>query len=296
MPLYLRSINYTSLNGTITSIISNSSVLHCFLGRASCINYGMFIATSCVLLLPFYTCVLYQGLQKWWQKLSSSTAEVTSHSDNFAYHVSIMGLLGITGYMAVFCGIIQNELDLVNVGLKVCSLSWYGETCFHLLTCVEHYMAVLHAITYLRLRSQKTNLVGSISIGCVWLFCGGKQVFPLNKSIIVDLLLTIMSFTIISICSLTVLYVLIRPGPSDGRRRHVDKSKLRAFYTIVTILATLMLRLLWSIWAAYAYIVQKETVDCELIMSGCWINIPSNLVLPLLFLHRLKAKNERTTA
>lgn len=289
MLLYLRSIDDTSLNGTIPSIFSNHSVWNCFLGKTSCINYCMFVATSTVLLVPLYTCVLYQGLQKWWQKVSSSTAVKTSLSDNFAYHVSIMGLLCILGYLAVCCGIVQDQLNLVNIGLKVSSFSWYGETCFHLLTCLERYMAVVHPITYLRLRNEAANAVGSIIIGCVWLFCGGKQMVSLDKSIIVDVVLLIMSFTTASICSFTVLYVLIRPGPSDGGRRHVDKSKLRAFYTIVTILATLILRLLWNTCAAYAWAVQREKTDCALILSGCWVNLPSNFVLPLLFLHRLKA-------
>lgn len=296
MPLHFRSIDCKSPNATIPSIVSNRSVLDCFLGKTSCINYCMFVAISSVLLLPTYTCVLHQGLQKWRQKVSSSTAVKTSHSDNFAYHVSIMGLLGILGYLAVCCGIIQEQLDLINIGLKVCSFSWYGETCFHLLTCLEHHMAVVHSITYLRLRSEKANAVGGIVIGCVWLFCGGKQTFSLDQSIIADILLLIISFAIASICSFTVLVVLICPGPSDGRRQQVDKSKLRAFYTIVTILATLILRLLWNTCAAYAWAVQREKTDCALILSGCWVNLPSNFVLPLLFLQRLKAQQEQIIA
>lgn len=288
MPLYFRSIDYASLNGTTPSIISNHSVLQCLLGKTGCINNCTFFAMSSVLLFPLYTCVLYQGFQKWWHK-SSSTEVMASHSDNFAHHVSIMGLLSIAGYLAVCCGSAQNQLDLVYLGLKVCSFSWYGETCFHVLTCLEHYVAVVYPITYRRLWGEKANVVGSISIGCIWLFCGVKQTFLPSNLIIVDLLLVAMSFAITSVFSFTVLFVLMRPGPSDGRRRRVDKSKLRAFYTIVTILTTLILRFLWNTCIAYAWAYQRQKIDCAMVLSGCWINIPSSFVLPLLFLHRLKA-------
>lgn len=289
------SSDYASPNSTIPSIISSHSALDCFLGRTSCINYCMFFTTSSVLLLPIYACVLYRGLQRWWQKRSSSTAVMTSPSDSFAYHVSLMGVLSVTGYLAVCCGIIQGQVDLIDISLKVCSFSWYGETCFHLLTSLEHYMAVIHPITYLRLRDEKGDTVGSISIGCVWLLCGGKLIFfaSPHKAITVDLLLVIMSFTIVFFCSFTVLSALIRPGPGDGRRPRIDKSKLRAFYTIATILATLILRLLWNTCAAYTWAVQREKIDCALVLSGCWVNLPSSFVLPLLFLHRLRAKAER---
>lgn len=152
-------------------------------------------------------------------------------------------------------------------------------------------MAIIHPITYLRLRNEKGDTVGSISIGCVWLLCGGKLIFLAlpYKVIIVDLLLVIMSFTIIFFCGFSISCALIRPRPREGRRPCIDKSKLRAFFTITTILATLILRLLWNTFAAYTRAVQREKTDCALILSGCGFNLSSSFVLSLLFLHRLRA-------
>ncbi|KAJ4945170.1 hypothetical protein JOQ06_013706, partial [Pogonophryne albipinna] len=79
----------------------------------------------------------------------------------------------------------------------------YGESLFHVLTCLERYLAVVRPIIYLRLRNVQGVRIRNISIG------------------------------------LSVLCVLIRPGPGNGER--VDQSKQSAFYTVTAITAALWL-------------------------------------------------------
>lgn len=276
-----------SPNYTISSNTFNHSDMDCFMSRTGSVNYCTFLITNGILLLPFYILVLCLGLRRWWQRRSSSTAVLTSPSDSFTYHSVFMGLFGILGYLLVCSGISQGHIDLTLHGLTVCSFFWYGETLFHILTCLERYLAAVHPIIFLRIKREGGNKVGNISIGCIWLLCGGKQLMCLTveKAIIVDLVVVIISFTLVSFCSFSVLSVLIRPGPGDGGRQCADKSKLRAFYIIMAILIVLFLRLLWNFIIVFTFI-RLQNVECAVILFGCWFNFPSSFVLPLLFLHR----------
>lgn len=95
---------------------------------------------------------------------------------------------------------------------------------------------------------------------------------------------------VISFCSLSVLRVLMRPGPGEegGAGWQVDQSKLRAFYTIMAILGVLLFRFGGNLFtAALCVFVQiGETVKCGMLLSLFLSDVPSSLVLPLLFLQR----------
>lgn len=101
----------------------------------------------------------------------------------------------------------------------------------------------------------------------------------------VNFFLLILSIIISSFCSLSVIFVLIRPGPGKhgGNRERVVQSKKKA-YTIVAILGVLVLRFASGLVRGVLYIL--KSTDCELITSVVWINLPCSLVLPMLFLHR----------
>ncbi len=265
------------------------SGMYCLLTRPSSFIYIAFNITNILLLLPLCVFILYLGLQRWRQQRSTSTAAMASHSDSFTYHLVAMELIGVLGYILCCCGIYSNHSVILLVGYCLCSSTWYGEMFFHILTCVERYLAVVHPITYLSLRGERGIRIRNISIGCVWLLCfvAACRITFEGALIIMDSCLLIFSFIVIFFCSLSVLCVLIRPGPGEqgGDRKSVDQSKQRAFYTIVAILGVLMLKCVWNLtWVVLN--VSKKSSDCVVMMSGVWLNLPSSLVLPLLFLHR----------
>ncbi|KAF0028996.1 hypothetical protein F2P81_018101 [Scophthalmus maximus] len=97
---------------------------------------------------------------------------------------------------------------------------------------------------------------------------------------------SIFHLVVISFCRLSVLRVLIRPGPGErgGDRERVDRSKRRAFYTIIVMWALLVLRLSWNV--TWAVLQVRHSRDCVSLMSELWFNLPGSLVLLVMFLQR----------
>ncbi|XP_078020889.1 uncharacterized protein LOC144459930 [Epinephelus lanceolatus] len=275
---------------------SNDSILHsnfpvailCLFTRPGSLVYTALNITNILLLLPLCILVLYLGLQRWQRQRSTSTAAMTSHSDSFTYHMVAMQLIRVVGCTVCFCAIIWGHVITFYAGYFLRVFTWYGELCFHKLTCVERYLAVVHPVTYLSLRGERGMRIRNISIGCVWLFCvGAASLITEGNLVSVDFCLMTFSVIVIAFCSLSVLRVLIRPGPGEqgGDRERVDESKQRAFYTIVAILGVLLLKCFGSLFVVVFHTLGVN--ECVILtLVDHWFNLPSSLVLPLLFLHR----------
>ncbi|MED6252323.1 hypothetical protein ATANTOWER_010146 [Ataeniobius toweri] len=129
--------------------------------------------------------------------------------------------------------------------------------------------------------------IRNISICCVWLLCFARIGLFAKREVytIVDFFLLIISILVTMFCSVSVLRVLVRTGPGEKAREWVDQSKKKSFYTLVIILSVLLLRFVSSmVWTAlFLSMVNKE---CLILACLNWCNLPSSLVLPLLFLHK----------
>ncbi len=245
-----------------------------------------------ILLLPLFSLVLYIGLKRWRKQRSVATAAIISHSDVFTFNVVVLELIGVLGCCLYCSAVYSDDEFLILAGMNIFSDISPGENLFHLLTCVERYLAVVHPITYMRMRQRGGVRIRNISIVCVWLLCFGivglYQSF--NYYVIINGPLLIgISCIIVLFCSLSVLCVLIRPGPGDeGRnRKWVDESKLRVFQIITAIMGTLLMKFLSVIVAYVTYYSLISFFEvCLLTALLNWLSLPSSLVLPLLFLHR----------
>ncbi|XP_078020500.1 uncharacterized protein LOC144459764 [Epinephelus lanceolatus] len=278
------AVNSSSIN-SLHSILSLD--IYCYITRPSSLIFATYFFIHILLILSLCIFVLYLGLQRWRRQRSTSTAAKTSHSDIFTYHMVTMELIGVTGSILCCCGIILDDAYILYVGFIPWAFTWYGETFFHILTCVDRYLAVVHPFTYLSLKGERGIRIRNISTGCVWLLCcGATSLINENSSLIGDFCLLIFSMIIVSFCSFSVLYVLKRPGPGEqgGDRERVDQSKRRAFYTILAILGVLLLKCLSNlIWTVFHMFME---IECVITAVELWLNLPSSLVLPLLFLHR----------
>lgn len=200
-----------------------------------------------------------------------------------------METVAVLGYTVSFVGIFGNNFQILYAGTFMVFFVWHGELFFHVLTSVEHYLAVVHPIVFMRLRNKRGIRFRNLVTGSVWLLslAGMGFVSMGDFGVVLPLCLLILSVITVSFCSLSVLRVLVRPGPGDQRenRDKVDPSKQRALHTMVAILAVLLLKFAWDALWLEMY-SRRDTSICLILVSDFWFTLPSSLVLPVLFLHR----------
>ncbi|CAI5685980.1 unnamed protein product [Oreochromis niloticus] len=263
--------------------------MYCIISKPSSYIFRAFYITAIFLILPICILILQHGLQEW-RKKGSTFMEVLSHSDCFTYNIAIMDLFAVLACIFSYCGSVMKYLNMLFWAFFLYSVCWFGLIFFHMLTCLEHYMAAVHPITYLSLRKERWVRIRNISIGCIWLLCFALSGFTMIDDIIVSIVnfcFLTLSLIVSSFCSLSVLRVLIYSSPrQDGRnRKGIDQSKKRAFYTIVTILGMLLLTFVWDLNWSVVYITGGLN-GCMLMSWDALFNLPSNIFLPLLFLYR----------
>lgn len=254
-----------------------------------------FAFTSVLILLPLYIFILYKGVQQWRQQRSSTSM---SHSDVFTYHMVVIELLSVLGTILITVGA-YTELEWVTyTGVIILSMNYTGQLLFHVLTCGERYLAVVYPIIYMKLKNEKGIRIRNITIGCFWLLCitwGATLQMHTKKSFdFTHLFFMTLVLIFILMVNLSILWVLVRLGPrgEGGRRQHRDSSKLRLLFTTTAILGVVLLKIFWSI-SSIAVLDLGHTEDakmCSFTVSVVWINIPSSLVLPLLFLQKARKR------
>ncbi|KAL4007506.1 hypothetical protein ACER0C_001358 [Sarotherodon galilaeus] len=287
MPTNSSSSN-NSLSQPPSSLVMSNHLLYinCLTTRPGSFIYTAYLSFN-ILLFPLWILILYHGLQQWWRKRCTSSAVVMSHSDSFTYHVVIMELICNLGSIFTIYGINSYDSSVMFWGLPLITFTWLGETFFHILTSVERYLAVVYPITYVSLKYERGVRIRNICIGCIWLLCCVGAGLTEIVDLLVNLMfsLVVLCFIINSFCSLSVLYILICPGPGEQGANRERSVKLRAFYTIVAILGAQVARFVGGL--AWGVANMSGGVNaCIINVSNMWFNVPSTLVLPLLFLYR----------
>lgn len=248
-------------------------------------------------MLPLSNLIIWHGLQQW-IKYSSVSANV-SHSDCFTYHLVIMELVAVIGCMFCCSGIYIKDTSIVLIGDYLWCFSWFGETLFHTLTCVEHYLAVLQPIVYKNLRKGKGVKIRNNTICAVWLLCIAATCSMLSKLMIGNYLIWIVGLAVVTFCNLSVLSALIRPRPG-GKCTLIRKplhQKHRAIFTIAAILVVLTLRTITGLFWLIADVSKSRPQNqCLLMAFSMWLTLPSSLLLPLLYLSRALKRQYRNNA
>lgn len=257
---------------------------HCSQSRPALLVSIIYSSVRTVIVLPCAVAVLHLGRRR--RRRSSGP---TSHADAFTYNVVLFDLLFVAGFLLFLCGsfgLLQTKM----VGFYLSLVSFPGPVLLHIAACLERYLAVAHPVTYLALRRSGGTRIRDVVLVCVWVLCcgwsaGGTE--TLNPPFLPTFLLLGLALLIVTFSSLRVLRVLIRPKPGQGRRSG-QGSKLRAFQTMTAITGTMWMWFL-GVLVSLALSTDHSQVDgCVLLVCGYWFTLPSNLVLPLLFLHRAR--------
>ena len=284
------SVNYSS--STNFSLDVPRSPDSC-LGAEILITFSF---TNIIFLLPLSILVLNLGFQRWKQQRSVSSAVVMSFSDFFTYNMAVMELFGVFGCIMYICSKYFHLSWLAGMSTFMLIFPWSGQMCFPILTCLDRYVAVVYPITYRRLKQVAGLYIRNISTGFVWLQCFATVPFysltTNNRSVFLTTAVCLMSVLLIAVTfsSLSILHVLIRPRPGEVGRNgaRIDKSKRRAFHMIIIIMGVLWLRFGGALVCNVVLVSPGVSpgVQCVVGAAQVWFNVPSSLVLPLLFLHR----------
>uniref|UniRef100_A0AAV2KSA6 Uncharacterized protein n=1 Tax=Knipowitschia caucasica TaxID=637954 RepID=A0AAV2KSA6_KNICA len=121
---------------------------------------------SLVVILPLCVYVLHLGFKQWKSKKHDPSWFV-NYSDFFAYNVAVMELVGCAGYFALLF-IIFYDYEKSMVFYELGSFAWYGQFLFPVFTVLEHYVAVVHPMTYVSLKKGRGILIRNICSGLVW--------------------------------------------------------------------------------------------------------------------------------
>ncbi|KAF6714746.1 hypothetical protein FQA47_023469 [Oryzias melastigma] len=240
-----------------------------------------------LLLAPLFIYILVMGFQRWRKERLKSSSTPWSHMDVFTYNIAVLELFWVLASFLVFVAFCTHQLDLFRAANGIFCFALPGETLFHFLTCLERYLAVVHPVTYRRLRQARGVRIRNITVACVWMICFlmSVTVWTGSFAFVNNALVFFISVTF-CFCSASVLWVLIRPGPGEEGRSS-DPTKHRAFYTMVVVTGALSLKFLSMF---FAFIMQRFAENniffCLSEWSALWLSLPSSLVLPLLFLKK----------
>lgn len=275
------------LNLSSTSSVTNFTG-NCIMTTEGFIILTTFFAAQCLLLIPISVIIVSLGLLRGFQHCFSSIPVTLRHSDVFIYHMAAIELVGAPGCILIVYGIIQNQLSNLFKGYYMWSFAWYGETFFYILICMEHYLAVVHPVTYWNLQKGSGIKFRNITIGCVWLFNLGKIILLFLGQDTALLELYVMIFLLITLCFSFVSILLVLIGPvvgEHGKKRRFYQSKKRAFYYIIVIQAGLLTRCVLCLILVLFF---NGTVhfDCLSVLRTVWVNLPCSLTLPLLLTQR----------
>lgn len=279
-----------SVNASSSVPLTFNQIFPCYRMTGGTVIITLLAATSIFFLLPLYIFVLYLGFKRW-----QSTGTAVSHSDFFIYNVVLVELLSVLGFTIICCGLYSDLVSMARPGNYLLFIHFIGQLLFHILTCLERYLAVVHPITYVSLKNAKGIRMRNIAVGCSWLLCFSALGFLYiqnEAANVVSFTLAVLSLIVISFFSLSILCILIRPRPVEvgKRRQQVDQSKLRAFNTVMAILIVLLLKLIGNIIGIWVYASKNlnDATECAMWLCSLWSNVPSMLLLPLLYLMRQK--------
>lgn len=296
-----------SVNCSSSNDASYSSFVFCFVNQCyySTFGFSMMMSTAVayvIFFLPVYIFILHLGFKQWWQQ--HPNAATTSNFDLFTYHLVLVELLNILFTIVACCGIYTKSNELLVAVSYLSIVTLIGQMLFHSLICLDRYLAIVHPVTYQSLKGQRWVRAKNIVIASVWLLSFLVTAIGLlgdsDISQFVTYLILAFELFLIAAFSLSVLWVLIRPGPGAGGKQHIDRSKLRAFYIVIAILVVLVFRLSWALISASLINSSNHSnrTKCKIALVTYWINMPSSLTVPLLYLQRrvkqfcCKNKNE----
>lgn len=261
---------------------------------ASSAVFTSFTCTSFLFLIPLCGLVLVVGIQQWWNLRRSPATSTVSHSDFLTYNIIALEMIGLCSAGCFNSAIYKKQEQTMRSSIFVLFTVFLGRLLFQCLTCVEQYLAVIHPVIYLSLKTRRGIRVRNGIICVLWLMCLGMFVllilFTPHLPIIPLLIVFVFGLLVISFCTLSVFCGLVRPKPGDthGDRKGVDQPTKKVLLHISVLAVAICLKYIGILVciSLHASSVLKFEDGCVVLMSSFWFCLPSSLLMPLHFLNK----------
>lgn len=251
-----------------------------------------FLLNHMLLFLPLSALVFLVGCQgRMKQRRVPSEAQNANPSDVFTHHMVAMEMVGVLAGACFCIGVYVGHQQVCMYSSEMFYITSCVKILFLMLACVDLHLAVVHPLTYLRLKNSAGVRIRAISVALVWLlfalWASVNYLCSFTINLILFFCLAGLVLAVVSFCCISVLWTLKRPAPGQKVREQADRSKRRAFCTIVQIMA--------AIWGGLVGMVILYVLDASFVLENnlCvmsafafWFTLPSSLVLPLLLLQR----------
>lgn len=167
------------------------------------------------------------------------------------------------------------------------TLFWSGRPLLQCCICMEHFVAVVHPVLYLRYRSLRVKAAAAaVAWAVILLSIFFTIFFPDSKEWVLAVgCITFMS--VMLFCYVCVFAALRKSRPGEGRGERDRRVRTRAIYFVTTILVSFSLGyLMWSVNLVFNKGIPRFTYmwefkkTCNLIIYIC------GFVQPLTYLQR----------
>lgn len=270
------------------SLSQFGQMLTCYQQKSGIIMTAALTLTNTLFFLPLHAYVLHQGFRRW-----RLPAAAGSHSDFLAYQAVLVEMISTFGFILICCGVQAKHTHLAVTGISISAVQFSGELVFQILTCAERYLAVIHPVAYLGLKNSRGIRLRNAVVGCCWLLCVSavSMLFIQGRAANGAFYFALLSCSLaaVSFFSFSVLRALLRPRAAEvaSSGQQVDPQKMRAFRMMMAILSVLMLKFAGNLFSTTTYVYFSDFASqCISWMATLWLNIPSTLVIPLLYVQR----------
>lgn len=253
--------------------------------RESFAAYTAFLLGYLILPLPLFALVLHVAVQRW--RLAMAAA--AGHMDVLTYNMVLLELLGLAGACAYYYSSVTGNNNQWGTILAFIGVD---QSLFHLLACLDRYLAVVHPIRYMWMRQSAGIRLRNVGIGCAWLLGIPACVMGYKRRIYTFSVL--FSSLLFSSGTLCTLYAISHSGP-----KRESRDKQRALHAVAAITATLVLRFLGNLvpFILQATLGLSHRQYCLIMTTSLPTSLPTSLVMPLLFLqHAGKLPNCQNTS
>lgn len=136
-----------SINLSYMPWLQNSTFLKCIHFDFGNYIFTAFSATNLLLLLPhLIIIIIYVVLQRWWQQCRAPA----SHSDCIIFNMAVIELLSVFATILFCIAFYTRVYMIMMVTSQLCFVFVSGQISFHILACLERYLAVVHPVIYMQ--------------------------------------------------------------------------------------------------------------------------------------------------